>query len=232
MDALKITYRFIYEHDKTHQYSLQLNPQTLEIISSSGLTNSTWGKLEFNQCPNCPLDSTSSPICPVANNLGMLVNNSNELQSHNQVYLEVITNERVVSADTTVQRGLSSLLGLILATSDCPHTRFFRPMARFHLPLASEEETTYRAASMYMLAQYFRANEGKPADIELAGLADIYQQLQMVNQALGKRLRAASDSDATVNAVVLLDLLAKTLPHSITDMLQELRHLYSAYLDT
>jgi hypothetical protein len=30
-----------------------------------------------------------------------------------------------------------------------------KPMARFHLPLASEEETIYRATTMYLLAQYF-----------------------------------------------------------------------------
>lgn len=76
-----------------------------------------------------------------------------------------------------MQRGLSSLLGLILATRDCTYTRYFRPMARFHLPLASEEETIYRAASMYLLAQYLRANDGKQVDINLTRSAEIYKLL-------------------------------------------------------
>ena len=57
-----------------------------------------------------------------------------------------------------------------MATSGCPHMDFFKPMARFHLPLANAEETVYRATSMYLLAQYFLQREGKEADMELEGL--------------------------------------------------------------
>jgi hypothetical protein len=214
------------------KYALSLNAETLQLVSDREQDNSAWKSLEFNQCPNCPLLPHDTPVCPVANNLAILIEDCNELQSHNDVFLEVTTSERVISASTTVQRGLSSLLGLILATSDCPHTHYFRPMARFHLPLASEEETIYRAASMYLLAQYFRSGAGMPSDTELNGLVDIYHNLQIVNTFLAKRLRSASDSDATVNAVVLLDLLAKSLPYSITDSLQEVRYLFSVYTDT
>lgn len=228
LNTLDITYQFIFSNGNTHRYTLQLDAESLGLITTPDLENIEWKQLEFNQCPNCPLEPSTTPLCPVANNLGMLVKNCDKLHSHNEVSLEVITNERVISANTTVQRGLSSLLGLMLATSDCPHTRYFRPMARFHLPLASEEETIYRAASMYLLAQYFNATEGKPTDTSLMGLADIYANLQIVNKSLAHRLRAASDSDATVNAVVLLDLFAKAIPYSITDSLQDIRYLYSS----
>jgi len=230
MSTLDITYRFTFGNENTHHYSLQLDPVTLKLISATDQIVSKWMRLEFNQCPNCPLNPETTPLCPVTNNLDLLVNNCDKLRSHNEVFLEVITSERVISANTTVQRGLSSLLGLMLATSDCPHTRYFRPMARFHLPLASEEETIYRAASMYLLAQYFKLNEGKSADINLSGLADIYSNLQIVNKSLANRLRAASDSDAAVNAVVLLDLFAKAIPFSITDSLEDIRYLFSLNL--
>jgi hypothetical protein len=71
--------------------------------------------------------------------------------SYDTIRLDVTTRERFISQDTTAQRGISSLLGLLIATSGCPHTRFLRPMARHHLPFASCEETLYRAASMYAL---------------------------------------------------------------------------------
>ena len=95
------------------------------------------------------------------------------------------------------------------------------------LPLSTEEETIYRAASMYLLDQYFKVSEGKSADMTLSGLTEIYKELQVVNRSLAQRLREASDSDATVNAVVLLDLIAKSLPYSITDSLQDIRYLFS-----
>jgi hypothetical protein len=82
-------------------------------------------------------------------------------------------------------------------------------MARFHLPLASTEETVYRATSMFLLAQYFAYR---------------------VNRAMAERLRSASEQDAAVNAIVILDLLAKALPDAILDSLTEVRHLFSSYL--
>jgi hypothetical protein len=42
-----------------------------------------------------------------------------------------------------------------VATSGCRYTAYFKPMARFHLPFANEEETAYRAISMYLLSQRF-----------------------------------------------------------------------------
>ncbi len=59
--------------------------------------------------------------------------------------------QRRYQQDTSLPRALSSLFGLICALSDCPHTRFLRPMAHFHLPLSSDTETLVRTASLYSL---------------------------------------------------------------------------------
>lgn len=92
--------------------------------------------------------------------------------------MQPATTERTVSAETSAQQGLGSLLGLIMATSGCPHTVFFKPMARFHLPFSNESETIYRAVSMYLLSQYFTTREGAPIDAGLDGLRDIYDKIQ------------------------------------------------------
>ena len=97
MSTLDITYRFNFGNANTHQYSLQLDPVTLELISDFDQVISKWKRLEFNQCPNCPLDPQATPLCPVTNNLDLLVNNCDKLHSHNEVFLEVITSERVIS---------------------------------------------------------------------------------------------------------------------------------------
>lgn len=44
------------------------------------------------------------------------------------------------------------------------------------------------------------------------------------------RLRSASEQDAEINAVVILDVLAKTLPHVILDNLTGMRQLFSSHL--
>jgi len=151
------------------------------------------------------------------------------LVSYDNIELTVITQERTISQFTTAQRAISSLMGLISATSGCPHTVFFRPMARYHLPLASEDETIYRATSMYLLAQYFKKKEGLDPDIEFNGLKEFYKKIEIVNQTMAKRLKAASDTDSTVNAIIILDMYAKVVPFGIKDSLEGIRHLFNPY---
>jgi hypothetical protein len=75
-------------------------------------------------------------------------------------------------------------MGLIMATSGCPSLSYLKPMARFHLPLATAEETVYIATSMYLLAQYFLQKEGHKADLNLEGLLEIYHNIELINQAI------------------------------------------------
>ncbi len=121
-------------------------------------------------------------------------------------------------------------MGLIMAVSGCPHTTFFRPMARFHLPGATTEETIYRAVSMHMLAQYYVRLAGGEPDLELKGLAKNYEAVKKVNRAFVKRLHAAAEYDSTINALVVLDAWALTLSWAIEESLEDLRHLFEPYL--
>jgi len=104
-------------------------------------------------------------------------------------------------------------------------------MARYHLPLASTDETIYRATSMYLLAQYFRKTAGKKADLDFQGLKEIYQNMQILNGAIAERLRSASKTDSSVNAVILLDMFAMALPLAIEESLAELRSLFTSFLN-
>jgi hypothetical protein len=211
-------------------FKLLLDDRTLQLIPADVAEYPTWTALDYHRCPNCPLDENVQPRCPAACAITDIVTASNDLFSYTQVNVEVQTPERRITADTTLQRAVSSLLGLVLATSGCPHTDFLKPMARFHLPFASEEETIYRVTSMYLLAQYFRRKQGDEADMDLSALTEIYRNLQVVNRHMAGRLRGASDKDATVNAVVILDMLAKALSYTIDESLHEIRYLFEPYL--
>jgi len=227
---LNIKYHFLLQNGSHLDFNVKLDPYTLNQIDDPIDHRPDWTALTFRQCSNCPLDPSDSPYCPVAINIIKLMEGCSSLVSYEKVRLDVTTPERTVSKDTTAQAGTSSLLGLIVATSGCPHTGFFKPMARFHLPFASEAETIYRASSMYLLAQYFIRKQGGEADLDMEGLVKIYRNLQIVNTAFAARLRAASQQDAAVNAVVLLDSFAKILPYTIADSLDEIRHLFISFL--
>jgi len=185
----------------------------------------------LHQCSHCPLTVDTHPHCPLAASLVNIVGPFDRILSCDEVHVEVTSEERLSSQDTTAQIGISSVMGLVIATSGCPHAAFFRPMARFHLPLAGKEETIYRATSMYLVAQYFLKQDGKNADIELEGLTKIYHNIHIVNKSTAKRLRASSERDSAVNAIVLLDMYALILPHVIKKSLEEIRYLFGPFLN-
>jgi len=223
-----ISFKYIFDlpEGRQVQMDIQLDSQRLNIINNCPYVLPEWAALDFYQCPHCPLSVTTHPHCPLAANLVNIINHLDTLHSYQQIRVKVVMKNRTFTQDTTIQKGLSSLMGLVIATSGCPHTMFFKSMARFHLPLADEEETISRVTSMYLLAQYFLKNEGKPADFELKGLMELYDNMHIINKTIAMRLRAASKTDSTVNAIVLLDVFTFVLPLSIKTYLQEIRHLF------
>jgi len=144
--------------------------------------------------------------------------------------LEVITSQRRVTQHTTAQRALGSLIGLLFATSGCPHTDYFKPMARFHLPLASMEDTMFRVTSMYLMAQYFRHKEGRKSDFEFSGLKNIFANMHLLNIMIAERIRNATQTDSSLNAVIQLDTFLGMMPFVSEEQMAELRHLFVAYL--
>jgi hypothetical protein len=153
-----------------------------------------------------------------------------DIVSYDKVKVSVETEERHVVATLAAQQALASLMGLIMASSGCPNTAVFRPMARFHLPFSSESETAYRVASMYLLAQHYAAREGGSADLALNNLERVYRGIHSVNRGMATRLRAASRQDAIVNAVVLLDVFSSLVPAAIHDILDEIKPAFAALL--
>jgi hypothetical protein len=123
-------------------------------------------------------------------------------------------------------------MGLMIATSKCPFTDFFKPMARFHLPFASEQETVWRATATYLMAQYFLILNGDRHDLDLEGLTKIYNDIEKLNAAIVGRLRAAGKEDSTVNALVHLDIFAKLLTPGLEESLNSLQHLIRPFLIT
>jgi hypothetical protein len=182
-----------------------------------------WTALDCHRCPHCPLDPATEPLCPLAARLDPLVGTLGSVLSHQTLAVEVVSGERVVSTHAAAQAVASSLMGLIAATSGCPHTTFLKPLAWFHQPFASEEETAFRAVSAWLLRQYFGSVDGGTPEWSLAGLQERYDALHVVNIHLARRLRQASACDATVNAIVRLDMFTKAVPGEIDEVLGVLR---------
>lgn len=232
MKTYRIEYQMSFANKQQVTYSLEFDDQTAQIKNNTPSNLPEWTKLEFKRCTHCPLSLEQYTHCPLAANLVNIITHFDALMSYDSLELKVITEHRTVYKSTTAQEALGAILGLVIPTCGCPHTAYFRPMARFHLPLASAEETIYRATSMYLLAQYFRKKAGKKTELDFQGLKEIYKNMQILNSAIAERLRSASKTDSSVNAVILLDMFTLVLPVAIEDSLAELKGLFTAYLNS
>ena len=229
MDAYPIRYEFRFDDGTTADFTARLHPHTLELLDPPDSPAPAWAALENHRCPICPLPP-STPDCPTAAHLAGVVARFGQTFSFTEAQVRVLTPEREYARRAPVQDTLSSLIGIYMVSSGCPILAALRPMVRFHLPFATELETTWRATSMYLVAQFLRARVGMKAGLQLDGLAEVYQQIEEVNLAFASRLRRAATKDANVNALVRLDLFAKAMPATIAESLEELRDLFSPWL--
>ena len=226
----RIRYIFRLEDGKEEKFDLYFDNFTLKHSKASSRPVPNWADLQYFQCAHCPLQPKKSPHCPAALALVGVVSSFDGILSYDPVHLTVETEERIMTQSTSAQRAIGSLMGLLLALSGCPHTAFLRPMARFHLPLSDTVETLYRVTSMYLLGQYFVVGAGGRPDLELTGLVQNYEQLQRVNFGLADRLREATRTDSSINAIVCLDVFTRTVPLAIAEFLEEIRPLFSDHL--
>lgn len=228
MEKIVFSYHFrgISRPEASFSFTVALDPQSLIHASAPKESPPSWVRLGNHQCPGCPLDASTHPHCPAALSLVDLMERFDNIMSYDEVDVEVESPERTYMATTSVQKALSSLVGLHMATSGCPVLGAMRPMARFHLPFASQSETLFRAAGAYLLSQYFQKKQGGDFDTTLDGLTELYQQVHQINISLAKRLRDIASSDAGLNAVTLLDLFAQGVPRSIRDSLNDVEHMF------
>jgi hypothetical protein len=225
-DVLHIRYGFDLPDGSKKQVDLRFDPANFRLINPAPADPPFWTELKFSQCANCPLNADAHSHCPSALHMASAVESLKDLVSFDAVGVTVTQAERTVHAQTTAQQAMSSVLGLIMATSGCPWTDRLRPMARFHLPFASEAETVYRSVCMFLLA---RELVGAGGTHGFASLKDLYENLHVVNRDMSRRLGAATRTDPARNAMALLDSYTTLLPAALESSLQELEPLFDAW---
>ena len=233
----KVTFLWEAEGEYSGGYSLVvkssaiLDNSTLNLIQATRDSYPEWTVLTFFQCPLCSLDASRQRFCPVAVSLCDPIERFCNFKSYEEVEVTIEIEERKYKKHTTLQKGLSSLIGIYMVTSGCPVMEKLKPMVRYHLPFATEAETKYRVLSMYLLAQYFLYRRGKRPDWELKDLVKIYEDIHIINKYFSQRFSQIKIEDASLNALVILDCFADSITFSITeDMLAEIEILFNAYI--
>ncbi len=219
----RVRYEFIFKSSDNFQYEVDIDPTTLEHPAPLH-TAPDWARLEVEMCPHCPLDPEKTEHCPLARRIAPILSFSAH-PAFESVQVKVHKDNMSIESHTTVQEAYRSLIGLVMATSGCPHTGFFKPMAWFHLPFATQDETLFRACATFLLFQFFDPVDPEN-DNHFTDLKQVYECVHVVNQHIAKRLKKASASESTLNALTILDIFAQSFLPTLNESLQELSFLF------
>lgn len=229
MDKL-FEYRYIFHFESGEQLEFDIAlDESLQLANppqKDGLPE--WTELDAQKCPNCTLDSSQEKYCPAAVGISGLLSQFKDFNSIEKIKVEVQTAERTYVKETDLQDGLFSIMGIIMPASGCPALSFLRPMARFHLPFSTIDETVIRSVSFFLLRKYFTGAPGTGFDQYLDELSANYETLQTVNDCLIERVRMmARAGDVNKNAVVILRVLSQVLVLETEDHLKGYEHLFA-----
>ena len=230
-DILAYHYKFTFSNNEERAFNIRLDRTALNLIAAEEKAPPQWTLLRHFKCPNCTLAEEQHKFCPIALNLIDVVEFFVARVSYEEVDVSIKSDEREYVKHTSLDIGLSSLIGLLMATSGCPVMDKLKPLVRHHLPFASEEETTFRVMSMYLLAQYLLVKRGKKPDWEMRQLAELYEDIRIVNKHFCKRISSIGAEDASINALVHLGVFADFVTFSLDgDILDEIELMFNAYL--
>jgi len=220
-----ILYRF-HLPEGPQDITLSFEAADFSLVSHGSNSPPDWTRLEHHQCDHCPLQVADHPHCPFALAMAGYIEAFDRFYSYEEAVVEVVTKNRTVVGKMQLQRGMASMVGLIGATSGCPHLGFFRAMARFHLPFARDDETLYRLFSMYLLMRHIEGKDIPAGEEAFTHLAELSAAATKVNRCMAERIRSAFDKDVVVNAIIVLDSFAQAVPFIIDEKLEELRAMF------
>jgi hypothetical protein len=226
---LTYLYKFKFQDGTEKKFEVVLDQETLELQRKDPDPKPEWTKLKYSQCENCPLPD-SVEHCPVAVSLAGLVESFSDSVSYEAAEVTVETGQRMFFKKTTLQKGLSAIIGIYMSTSNCPVCDKLRPMTRFHLPFANSIETFFRSVSSYLTAQFLLMRQGRTPDWELKGLQEIYKEVNTVNKGMTVRLHRATERDANINAVVILHSFGDGITYFIESGLSDIEPMFQIFL--
>src|SRR6056297_1579661 len=127
-NTYEIKYEFLLDENTKKTFAVQLDMDTISIVYPKPTDYPDWALLEKEQCECCPLSPETVEYCPIALNIAELVEEFKGSFSYDNCLVRCLTPERNYEKNTSVQEGLFSILGIIMATSNCPVMNLFKPM--------------------------------------------------------------------------------------------------------
>jgi len=216
-DTITYKYKFNFNDAIEKVFEIEIDAESLTIIREERDNFPEWTQLDNFKCSNCPIESGFIKYCPVAINLVDIIEFFSDIPSYEQAKITVECNDRSYYKETSVQDGVSGLVGILMAASGCPVLGRLKPLVKFHLPFASLEETEYRVFAAYAFAQVVKSKTGGQPDFDMANLKLIYDEVLKTNLNIASKIADIEQMDTSINALIGLNNFADTVTFSLDE---------------
>ncbi|MBN1622007.1 MAG: hypothetical protein JW871_05395 [Endomicrobiales bacterium] len=230
--TINYEYKFKLPEGKVINCPIALEQKSLNLVIREKDKYPSWAELKYRQCSNCTLDTKTVKYCPIAKNMVEVIDLFKDITSDTKVEIEITSPLRNYSKKTTIEEGVSSIVGLYMATSGCPILDMLKPMTYYHLPFSSISEVKYRVITMYLMAQYLITRTGGTPDWELEKLKNLYREIQIVNKTLSHRFSSPEIKNMKINVLLELDCFAKHISLALIDdeMIAHMKDIFNIYM--
>ena len=231
-EVLNYSYTFKLKSGLEKSFLVSVDKSSLSIIyENNGTLFPEWTKLENFKCSHCALEPKLNEYCPLAINLVDIIQTFQEYNSFDEAEITVETDNRNYSKTTSVQAGVSSMLGIRMVTSGCPVMGKLKPLIPTHLPFASLEETEMRVLSSYLLAQYVKWKKGGEPDWEMNNLINMYEDIQILNRNVSKKIADLEKKDVSINSLIVLNNFADYVTFTLDEkMLDDFETYFKEFM--
>lgn len=199
------------------------------LIDSTSMTHSIpqdFKEPEWSSSFKCSfMTDDKKNCCSLCKCIAYVTNEFKDIKVDTPATISVRTENRNYTIKQNIKTGLFSILGLYMSTSNCPHFAFLKPMAKFHLPFASDIETVFRSIGTYLLGEYFRFKDGIVPDWDLQALSTLYEQVSKIDLEIAEHLKKISPD--SIEPIMILNSFADLFTKDIKEKLDKIEPFYS-----
>ncbi len=121
MDRKLATFLYRFELEKgSKEFEIKVQHPSMLLVPPNRKNFPSWTQLSFKQCSICPLSPKEHHHCPCAVALIDVVDYFKESISYLEADVTIVTENRSFQKRTSLQMGISSMIGLLMASSGCP----------------------------------------------------------------------------------------------------------------
>ena len=190
---------------------------TLRLGKIESLDDLGWVRLGYHQCPDCRLDPSEHPTCPVAEVMAQYGRDLADRDSYECVVVRVEESDdrEIILRDVPLQKVVSELVRIAFFQSACPIGRRVKPaMAR--LPPFPKSHEILRCLAVFFALQRRKA-DGAPEEERVGFMTSLHDVFGYLSQ----RLEGAGTGDAYVNGLTIVDSLSLLFSLSAPELIQD-----------